>query len=187
MSNCAFAPTPESWDLSYYFVMDDQINEFFDKLATLEPGKREKALSEIMARAVAMGRKEENRFESIKAEYTPFPQGQKLTVETITNHLKEQLGNDLTYFGADEDRIYLNELRKIEPMAKNMEDKLIYEHGKTPDNVPLIKDIVPTVSVRVTNELEALSEKEFRNIERLAVLGRARKRTQNKEQVPAIG
>lgn len=94
-----------------------------------------------------------SRFEEVKARYIPFPENKKLTVDNIQAHLKDQLGNDLKKYDAQEDNIYLDELRKIEPRTEQMCQKLKREHYKDKSSL-LMRDIVPKKSERITKRLK---------------------------------
>ena len=89
--------------------------------------------------------------EEIIRDYTPYPAGQELTSGNIIAHLQSQLGEHLTYFGAPENHIYLDQLRKIEPLIEKINYRLNYEHTRG-DDVPHLSDIVPTKTVRMTKK-----------------------------------
>lgn len=93
------------------------------------------------------------RLKEIQSRYTPFPKNKKITVENILAHLKNKFKNDLMYFGAKENNIYLDELRKIEPLTKKMYEKLSYENKKE-NSVPLIINIIPKKKEKVTKRLK---------------------------------
>lgn len=96
---------------------------------------------------------ESARIADVTARYVPFPENKTLTVEHIMEHFKSQLGNDLKYFGANDDRIYLDELRAIEPQTIKIYQTLFRAHQKN-KSVPLMKDLICKKSKRITKELE---------------------------------
>jgi hypothetical protein len=112
--------------------------------------------------------REQDRFEKIAGEYKPFPVSEKITAKSITDHLKEQFKDHLKYFGkVSEDSIYLDELRKIEPLTQKMYDKLYYEHTKNHE-VPNLQMIISKKSVRVTKELEEYGADSAQRLRRIA-------------------
>lgn len=107
-------------------------------------------------------------FEQIAHRYKKFPEGRKLTIENILDHLKEQLGDCLKFFGAKEDSIFLDELRKLEPITQKMYDKLYYEHSKNP-KTPHLKEIISKKSDHTLHETLALSDMELKKGARMYV------------------
>lgn len=116
----------------------------------------------------------EKIFKEIAANYRPYPEGKKMTVESITAHLKAQLGPYLKAFGAVEDRIYLNQLRKIEPATNRMDGILRYAHNKD-KSVSRLSKIFPTVSEKVAKRRMKYTAAELKEVERIVAAERMKK------------
>ena len=135
-----------------------------EQLETLLKSKPEKrrqafvALSEIFDEKV-----QPVPFETIAANYKPFPVDQEMTVEAITAHLEDKLKDYLTHFGASVNSIFLYQFKKIEPEWKSMYDKLRYRHNNDPSS-PELTRIIPRKFSEVTkikrSEIKSREEKE---------------------------
>ena len=111
-------------------------------------------------------------------DYTPYPEEQKLTSENIIAHLQAQLGEHLTYFGAKENHIYLDQLRKLEPMTGKIDERLKYERNRDKDKgPPRLSDMVWPKSARKTKELKFISKEKRKKYQRLALLEQSRAKT----------
>ena len=142
--------------------MDAKENEVAKYLATCSEKELEQAVAflkrpEEERKAFLAGKfnlevdKDEARLAPIKARYATFPEKMEMSVENIMAHLKKELGGHLKYFGAAENRIYLNELRKMEPLTTKMYNVLYSAvHRQKRENVPELTEIVPKISVKIT-------------------------------------
>lgn len=106
--------------------------------------------------------KDKIRISEITERYKPLKMGEdeKLTFEKIRAHFKKNFQHDLKYFGAKENRVYLDELRKIEPLTPQIYSKLYGLH-KYKKSIPELKDIVPTRDIRTSKRLKSKSKEEI--------------------------
>jgi len=161
---------------------------FFNEVAKRPEAEQRSLLHEHFVKTkdhlrLLEGSREETTFEDIKVGYTPYPKGQKMTVENITAHLKDQLGDYLTAFGAPEDLIYLDQLRKIEPLTDNLYSKLQYENRKDKSS-PIFTDFVPKKTERITKEIENIPYIESQEqLKRLCGVQRSRITRSSSKQV----
>ena len=101
--------------------------------------------------------------ERLKENYKQFPQGRKRNAENIIAHLRIELKDYVKAFGANDNYIYLNDFRKIEKQADTFEKRLSEAHQKsklTANPVPKLSDIIPTVSVRIKKQNQAIAAME---------------------------
>ncbi len=158
-------PKPkEAWELVFQdakALPHDQQTKLFNALAE---EKSKSALSTL---------------EKIKQNYTPFPQNVKMTVENIIAHLKNELANYLTAFGAKKDSIYLDQLRQIEPLTEKMYEKLRYEHKKNASS-PLFTDFVKKKTERTDSKVISFSKEgeEFIKVQYDHIVRRKKSKTQ---------
>lgn len=157
----------------------DKLNKL-EELAETAPDRLEAALDAALTETFSAEATPADKFAEIAASYTPYPKAQKLTVESIIAHLKDQLGPYLKAFSAPENYIYLNEFQHIEPQWRRMYDKLNYEHKKD-EASPVLSDLVPPVSARVDKELETAPTDSKKSVR----LGMAKKRREEKTENPA--
>ncbi len=89
--------------------------------------------------------------ETLKKNYTPFPHTVRMNAENIIAHLRMELKDYIRAFGANDDYIYLDEFKTVEPSFESLCAILSREHRINPKNLH-ISDILSKKTVRTQKE-----------------------------------